>query len=97
MATGHKLFILKSVILIGFSWCLRGSSLLYCYHVLPSLYRNHVPEKAIVLSVTVYSEKLSCQCNLSAAIGLSLMFIYIINVYIVKPVYKGHSSKPENG
>ena len=56
-----------------------------------------VQEKAIVWSVTVYSEKLSCQCNLTAEIGLSLTFIYIINVYIVKPVYKGHSSKPENG
>jgi hypothetical protein len=46
---------------------------------------------------TVYSEILSCQCNLTAEIGLSLTFIYIINVYIVKPVYKGHSRKPENG
>ena len=34
---------------------------------------------------------------MTVEIGLSLTFIYIINVYIVKPVYKGHSRKPENG
>jgi hypothetical protein len=45
--------------------------------------QNHVPEKAIVWSVTVYSEKLSCQCNLSAAIGLSLTFVVELVIKLI--------------
>ena len=48
-----------------FSWSPR----IYCYHFLPSLNWNRVPEKkTISWSVTVYNKNVSSQCDLTAQI-----------------------------
>jgi hypothetical protein len=43
---------------------------LYCCRFLPSLNMNQVAEKTISWSATVYSNKLSSQCNLTAQIEI---------------------------
>ena len=39
---------------------------LYCYHFLPSLNMNQVPEKQYLGQWTIYSKNVSGQCNLTA-------------------------------